>query len=150
MTDASERERIRERKRERLRNRVEGGAGGDGATGVDGGGANAPADAPDEPIHVDGAGHFEELTDRYGVVLADFYADWCGPCGAIEPIVERIAAETDAAVAKVDVDAHQGLAGRLGIRGVPTLILYADGEQVEQLVGMQDESKLRGLVERYA
>jgi thioredoxin 1 len=83
------------------------------------------------------------------VVLVDFYADWCGPCGMLEPIVASIADSTDAAVLKVDIDQMQGLATQYGVRSVPTMILFADGEQVEQIVGVQGEDKLTRLVERY-
>src|SRR6056297_2642448 len=105
--------------------------------------------APNEPLHVDGQADLDATVDENDVVLADFYADWCGPCKMLEPVVETIAAETDAAVAKVDVDANQPLAAEYGVRGVPTLVLFADGEPVERLVGVQDESRLRTTVESY-
>ncbi|GAB6860109.1 thioredoxin [Haloplanus litoreus] len=138
MSDTDELERIREQKRERLERTADGG-GDDGGDPV-----------PDEPIHVEGASHLDDLTDRYGVVLVDFYADWCGPCQMLEPIVESLAAETDAAVAKVDVDANQALASQYGVRGVPTILLFDDGEAVEQMVGVQQEAQLAGLIEQYA
>jgi thioredoxin 1 len=97
---------------------------------------------PADPIAI---GSSEELADAvasYDVVLADFYADWCGPCQMIAPIVEEIAAETAAAVAKVDVDANQQLAAEYGVRGVPTLVLFADGEAVEKMVGVQQKDAL--------
>jgi len=68
----------------------------------------------------------------------------------LEPIVETLAAEAGATVAKVDVDANQQLAQSYGVRGVPTLILFADGEQVEEVVGLEDEEALRALIESYA
>ena len=102
-----------------------------------------------EPQYVDGTADLDALVAENDVVLTDFYADWCGPCQMIEPIVERLAAETDAAVAKVDVDANQQLASAYGVRGVPTLVLFADGEQVEEIVGLQGEEQLRSLIERY-
>ena len=105
--------------------------------------------APNEPVHVDGQADLDATVAENGVVLADFYADWCGPCQMLEPVVETIAAETDAAVAKVDVDANQPLAQAYGVRGVPTLVLFADGEQVEEIVGVQREDQLRSLVDRY-
>ncbi|WP_225334228.1 thioredoxin [Halomicrobium urmianum] len=128
MSDADDIESIREQKIEQLKQSLT---------------------SPDEPVHVEGADHFEDLTSD-GVVLVDFYADWCGPCQMLEPVVEDIAAETDATVAKVDVDEHQSLAGQFGVQGVPTLLLYADGEQAERMVGAQDADRLRSVVESYA
>jgi thioredoxin 1 len=118
--------------------------------GSDTGTPDESPQTPDRPVAVQGASELNEAVDAYGVVLVDFYADWCGPCQMIEPVVERIAADTDAAVAKVDVDANQPLAAEYGVRGVPTLLLFADDEPVERLVGMQEESQLRSLVESYA
>ena len=108
------------------------------------------ADAPSEPIHVDGQQELDEAVAEYDVVLTDFYADWCGPCKMLEPIVESLAAETDAAVAKVDVDANQRLAQQFSVQGVPTLVLFADGEQVEHMVGLQQEEALAGKIEQYS
>jgi thioredoxin 1 len=107
---------------------------------------SAPAN---DPIQVDSSNELNALVSEHDVVLTDFYADWCGPCQMLEPVVETIAAETDATVAKVDVDANQQLASAYGVRGVPTLVLFADGEQVEEVVGMQAEEQLRSLVGRY-
>jgi len=67
-------------------------------------------------------------------VLVDFYADWRGPCEAMEPTIEAIAAETEAVVAKVDIGTHRGPAASVNVRGVPTLVLHADGEPVERRV----------------
>ncbi|GGJ16785.1 hypothetical protein GCM10008995_28410 [Halobellus salinus] len=77
------------------------------------------------------------------------HADWCGPCKQLEPIVEGVAANTSATVAKVDVDEHQALAGRYGVRGVPTMVLFSDGEAVEQVVGVRGEDQLSTLIESY-
>ena len=82
------------------------------------------------------------------MVLVDCYAEWCGPCRMMEPTIEAFAAESDAAVAKVDVDTHQQLAGQLGVRGVPTLVLYVDGIPTERLVGAQDRATLDELLSR--
>ena len=113
-------------------------------TASDAGGATV-----DEPLHVDGQSHLDEIVADHDVVLVDFYADWCGPCQMLEPTVETIAAETDATVAKVDVDGNQQLAVAYGVRGVPTLVLFADGDPVEEVVGLKGESELRALVESY-
>jgi thioredoxin 1 len=102
-----------------------------------------------EPLHVDGEAQLNEVVAEHDVVLTDFYADWCGPCQMLEPIVETLAEETAATVAKVDVDANQQLAAAYGVRGVPTLVLFANGEQVEEIVGLKGEEELQTLVESY-
>ena len=136
-------EAIKERKKEELAARLE--EEGDGVA-TDGEATGTPTD----PVHVEDAAHLRDLTGRHDVVLVDFYADWCGPCQMLEPIVESIAVDTRAVVAKVDVDALQGLAREYQVQGVPTLYLFADGEPAERLVGMQEESRLRSLVDGYA
>lgn len=103
----------------------------------------------DEPRHIGGESELAEFVADNDVVLADFYADWCGPCQMLEPVVDLIATQTAAAVAKVDVDANQQLAGSYGVRGVPTLILFADGEPVEEIVGVRGEDQLRELIGNY-
>jgi len=101
-----------------------------------------------EPIHVESADHLAELVEDNDVVLVDYYADWCGPCQMLEPTVEEIADETDAVVAKVDIDELQDLAKDKGIRSVPTLQFYAGGEQVEQVIGVQDKDDLVSIIEQ--
>ena len=110
---------------------------------------NTEGATPDEPVYIDGQADLDATVADHDVVLADFYADWCGPCKMLEPVVESVAAETDAAVAKVDVDANQQLAAAFGVQGVPTLVLFAGGEQVEEVVGVQSEDQLRSLVDSY-
>jgi thioredoxin 1 len=134
MSDTEDIDSIREQKRERLERELQ---------------EEEDSGTPDEPIHVEGRGHLEEVTAEHDVVLVDFYADWCGPCQMLEPIVAGLAAETPAAVAKVDVDAHQALAQQYGVRGVPMLLLFADGEAVEQMVGVKQREQLEGLIEQY-
>jgi thioredoxin 1 len=136
-------EEIRRRKMEELRGE-ERRNGGDTA-----GDEGSDPESPSEPIPIDGDAELSETVAEHGVVLADFYADWCGPCQMLEPIVERIAAETDATVAKIDIDVNQPLAAEYGVRGVPTLVLFADGQPAERLVGMQDEARIRSAVEKH-
>jgi len=112
--------------------------------------ADAGTETQTEPVSVGSSDALDDLVATHDVVLVDFYADWCGPCKMLEPVVERLAAETDATVAKVDVDANQRLASAYNVRGVPTLVLFADGEQVEEIVGVKPEDQLRSLVESYA
>jgi len=100
-----------------------------------------------EPVHVEDDDHLNELVSDHAVVLVDYYADWCGPCKMLEPTVEEIAAETDAVVLKVDIDELQELAQERGIRSVPTLEFYANGEQAERLIGVQDKADLVEIVD---
>jgi thioredoxin 1 len=134
----SDRDQIRREKLDELRERM-----------ADGGSVET-VESRNEPIHVESADHLDELVAEGGVVLADFYADWCGPCKMLEPVVEELAAETDATVAKIDVDRLQRLAQQYRVQGVPTMYLFADGEQVEQLVGVRQKDELRSLIEQHA
>ncbi|KAB1189853.1 MULTISPECIES: thioredoxin [Haloferax] len=101
----------------------------------------------DEPIHVESVEHFQELVDRDGVVLVDFYADWCGPCKMLEPIVENIAADTDAVVLKVDTEELGQLSAAYQVQSIPNVVFFADGEPKKRVVGMRGEEVLRSVVE---
>jgi thioredoxin 1 len=142
MSDADELEEIRRRKRERLERQLREDGTDDGSGGL--------AAVPSEPIHVESEAAFSDLLSEHDVVLVDFYADWCGPCKMLEPTVEALARDSAAAVAKVDIDVHQGLAAQYQVRGVPTLLLFSDGDLVERVVGVRDQGELSSLVSRYA
>lgn len=103
---------------------------------------------PAKPVHIDNT---DEFADRVqdGVVLVDFYADWCGPCKMLEPTIEALAESTDATVLKVDVDHLEQLASEYNVRGVPTLVVFSEGELEEQVVGVRSEDELRDLIESY-
>ncbi|MGR8948974.1 MAG: thioredoxin [Gammaproteobacteria bacterium] len=84
-------------------------------------------------------------------VLVDFWADWCGPCKSIAPLLEQLAAEYDGRllVVKVDTDAEQALAQQYGIRSLPTMMVFRDGEIVEQIIGAQPMSAIKAAVEPF-
>lgn len=135
-----ERERIREQKKNELLD----------DDGSDAGSSETGAATPTEPIEITGNDHLQSVVSEHDVVLVDCHAEWCGPCKMMEPTIDALASESDAAVAKVDVDQNQQLAGQLGVQGVPTLLLYVDGEPVERLVGAQDRATLDQLIQQAA
>lgn len=83
-----------------------------------------------------------------GVVLVDFYADWCGPCRMLAPVIDELATELSGkmTVAKVDTDQSIDTAARFEVNSIPTLILFKDGKVVKRVVGLKDLDSLRKMV----
>lgn len=84
-----------------------------------------------------------------GKVLVDFYADWCGPCKMISPILEELEATmNDLKVIKVDVDTQQEIASKYGVMAMPTMIIFKDGNKMDQKVGALAKEDLQTWIEQ--
>lgn len=83
-----------------------------------------------------------------GKVLVDFYADWCGPCQALSPILEMIDSEiNDLKIIKVDVDANPDIASQYGVMSMPTLILMQNGQKIDQKLGLMPKEELSNWIQ---
>ncbi|MEM1282245.1 MAG: thioredoxin [Chlamydiota bacterium] len=84
-----------------------------------------------------------------GVTLVDFFADWCGPCRMIAPIVEELANEMNgkAKVGKLDIESSQNVTAKYQVTSIPTIILFKDGEEANRVVGVRDKAALQSLIE---
>ncbi len=94
----------------------------------------------------------EAIEDRSGLSLVDFWAEWCGPCRIVGPIVEELAgeyADQGVAVAKVDVDQNPKTASRFGIRSIPSILFFKDGDLVDTVVGAVPKAHLEKKIKEH-
>lgn len=104
---------------------------------------NTPAVADSELIEHLTAQNFAHKT-KDGVVLVDFWADWCMPCKMMAPILNEVAEAMDgtAVIYKLNVDEQQQIAAQYGIRSIPTMILFKDGKELERIIGVKSKDSV--------
>ncbi len=103
----------------------------------------------DNIVHVSDASFEADVLQADGPVLVDFWAEWCGPCKMIAPVLEELAGEYRGRlkVCKMDVDANTATAPKYGVRGIPTLIVFNQGEVAGTKVGAMSKSQLAAFVD---
>ena len=94
----------------------------------------------------------QEVEQSQGLVLVDFFAEWCGPCRVMGPIIEEIAEEyknkQGIKIGKLNIDENSQIAEKYSVMSIPTLIFFKDGKKIEQLVGLQDKDSLKNLIDK--
>lgn len=110
---------------------------------------NAPAVENSHLIEQLTSQNFAQKT-RKGVVLVDFWADWCMPCKMMAPILNEVAesAGDKATVCKLNVDEYQQVAAKYGIRNIPTIIVFKDGKEVERIVGVKNKEFILSSIDK--
>ena len=101
-------------------------------------------------IELTDANFDEQVGKTQGVTVVDFWAAWCGPCRMVGPVIEELSEEYDGEVrfAKLNVDDNQGVAGQFGIRSIPTIGFFKDGEAVGAVVGAYPKEALQQVIEQ--
>jgi len=105
----------------------------------------------DAVLTVTDDGFEAEVINAGQPTLVDFWAEWCGPCRALTPVINEVASayEGKLRVAKMNIDENPGTPGKYSVRAIPTLLLFKDGEVAEQLVGLVTKAKLDEILEKH-
>lgn len=100
-------------------------------------------------IELDEAAFKREALEGKGVVLVDFWAPWCSPCEMMEPFFDELTDEVDAKICKVNVDEYPIIPSEYGIRSIPAVLIFKDGEKIDQLTGFMHKDDLKAKLESY-
>ena len=104
-----------------------------------------------KPIELNDENFDQELTSSQVPVLVDYWAEWCGPCKMVAPVLEEIAEEYEGKllIGKVDVDSNRDSAAKQNVMSIPTLILFKDGKPIDQRIGALSKVQLEEFLEEY-
>lgn len=102
-------------------------------------------------VQISSVGDFDNLVKSNKLVVVDFWAEWCGPCKVMEPIISRVSTELSGSVAfgAVNVDENESLAMSKAIMSIPTMIVYSRGLEAERLIGSRSADKLKQEISKY-
>lgn len=98
-------------------------------------------------IYIDNSNFNETIAE--GVCLVDFFAEWCGPCRMIAPVIEQLAEENSIKICKADTEVNSDAAVKFGIRSIPAVLIFKDGTVVETLMGAQSKNTYQSAINKY-
>jgi len=104
--------------------------------------------SPASITEVDERAELDSVIEENEIVLVEFYADWCGPCKMMEPILEALSRELDVCVVTVDTEANPGIAADADVRGLPTFLVYDSGTEIDRYLGVTESETLRSALVR--
>lgn len=84
----------------------------------------------------------EKVIESKGKIIVDFWAEWCGPCKLLSPILEEVSNILDIKIYKVNVDENPSLAGQFGIKSIPTIVIFDDGVRIKEVVGLRPKEEI--------